>query len=133
MASEVNTADHSPHHPGITTRCPTTCLGVYTVGDLVTLLTTAARTASPDATHAGEPQQRARHTGSCPLSCLHLSVRVINALKYADLPPRTIGALLHMIRTDQLTEVRNIGRRSLAEVNQALTATGFDVRHTNLI
>ncbi|NYE10960.1 DNA-directed RNA polymerase alpha subunit [Actinomadura citrea] len=38
-----------------------------------------------------------------------------------------------MIRTDQLTEVRNIGRRSLTEVHQALTAAGFDVRHTNLI
>ncbi|WP_329095520.1 hypothetical protein OG979_12855 [Actinomadura citrea] len=132
MASEVNTPDHSPHHPGITTGCPTTCLGVHTVGDLVTLLSTAARTALPDITDPDD-KQHDRHTETCPLSCLHLSVRVTNALKYADTPPRTIGALLHMIRTDQLTEVRNIGRRSLAEVHQALTATGFDVRHTNLI
>ncbi|MEU8306873.1 DNA-directed RNA polymerase subunit alpha C-terminal domain-containing protein [Actinomadura sp. NPDC048955] len=132
MASEVNAPDHSPHHPGITTRCPTTCLGVHTVGDMVALLSAAARMARPDITDPDDGQHD-RHTEACPLSCLHLSVRVINALKYADTPPRTIGALLRMIRTDQLTEVRNIGRRSLAEVHQALTATGFDVRHTNLL
>ncbi|WP_329095134.1 hypothetical protein OG979_11640 [Actinomadura citrea] len=105
---------------------------MQTVGDLVTLLSTAARKALPDITDPDD-KQHDRHTEACPLSCLHLSVRVTNALKYAHTPPRTIGALLHMIRTDQLTEVRNIGRRSLAEVHQALTATGFDVRHTNLI
>ncbi|GGU07537.1 DNA-directed RNA polymerase subunit alpha C-terminal domain-containing protein [Actinomadura citrea] len=132
MASEVNTPDHSPHHPGITTRCPTTCLGVHTVGDLVTLLSAVARTALPANTEPDDKQHDG-HTETCPLSCLHLSVRVANALKYADTPPRTIGALLRMIRTDQLTEVRNIGRRSLTEVHQALTAAGFDVRHTNLI
>ncbi|WP_158581731.1 DNA-directed RNA polymerase subunit alpha C-terminal domain-containing protein [Actinomadura spongiicola] len=139
MAPEINDTDHLAHHPDITTECPVTCLGVRTVGDLVNFLATARTalpdadpTTSPDETALTEPAQHNEHTTRCPLSCLDLSARVLNPLRYNTTTPQTIGALIRMIQTGQLAQVHRIGRRSLTEIRTALVAAGFDTRNIKL-
>jgi DNA-directed RNA polymerase alpha subunit len=135
MAPEVNDTDHHPHHSGITMQCPVSCLGVSTVADLVNLLATATRATIPDPNPrpaTEEPQQHDEHTPYCPLSCLGLSARVNNALRHDRAEPRTIGDLIGMIRRHELSDVRNIGRRSITEIRTALIAAGFDARYSEL-
>ncbi|MFG2249012.1 DNA-directed RNA polymerase subunit alpha C-terminal domain-containing protein [Spirillospora sp. NPDC048823] len=135
MAAEMSDTEHASHHSGITMHCPVSCLGVRTVADLVNLLATATRATIPDATtrpEPEEPQQHDEHTPRCPLSCLRLSTRVANALRHDRAEPRTIGDLVRMIQRHELSEVRNIGRRSITEIRTALIAAGFDARYSEL-
>jgi DNA-directed RNA polymerase alpha subunit len=137
MATEVNPIDHHPHHQGVTMQCPVSCLGVRTVADLVNLLATTTRAVLPDAYPSTRPeldeiQEHDDHTPHCPLSCLNLSTRTANALRYNSTETWTIADLVRMIRSGQLSRVRNIGRRSLTEIHTALVAAGIDVQHTNL-
>ncbi len=131
MATEVNPTDHHPHHQGVTMQCPVSCLGVRTVADLVNLLATTTRTVLPDV-YPNDPEEHDEHTPHCPLSCLNLSTRASNALRYNSTETRTISDLVRMIRSGQLPGVRNIGRRSLTEIHTAPVAAGIDVQHTNL-
>lgn len=135
MAAEMSDTDHHPHHPGITMQCPVSCLDVRTVADLVNLLATATRATIPNETarpEPEEPKQHDEHTPRCPLSCLTLSTRVSNAPRHDRAEPQTIGDLIHMIRRHELSEVRNIGRRSITEIRTALIAAGFDARYSEL-
>lgn len=103
MATEVNPTDEHPHHQGVTMQCPVSCLGVRTVADLVNLLATTTRTVVPDA-YPSDPEEHDEHTPHCPLSCLNLSTRATNALRYNSTEARTIGDLARMLRNGQLPQ-----------------------------
>ncbi|MFI0480494.1 DNA-directed RNA polymerase subunit alpha C-terminal domain-containing protein [Actinomadura sp. 9N215] len=123
----MNETEHHPHHPGVTVDCPTSCLGVRTVGDLVGLLTRAAQTTLPDAPSPLRPHEE--HLLTCPISCLRLPARIISALRAYDPDVRNIGQLISMFERDELSEVRNIGHSSVWDVRKALDAEGFIRSH----
>lgn len=94
MAAEVNDTDHHAHPEGVTMECPVSCVGVRTVADLVNLLTTVTRAALPDphpsiGPDLDEPWEHDEHSRRCPVSCLNLSTRVTNALRYDCAKPQT--------------------------------------------
>lgn len=57
------------------------------------------------------------------IEALDLSVRPYNCLKRADC--NTIGDVVRMYRADQITSIRNIGRRSLDELHEKMMSAGF--------
>lgn len=88
----------------------------------------------------GSPQPHAGHRDStsitawCPLSCLAgvLSARVCNQLahraRYSD-DLVTVGDLAELSRTLRPGDIRNIGARSIAEIEVTLTYLGFTRDH----
>ncbi len=127
-------SQHAMYHTGVTLECPASCLGIYTVEDLLRLLTTAGhlaltekwRTSGPP--HRGDFPPHSEHSFNCPLSCLRLSAKVTNALRFDRSGCVSIGDLIRIIKRHELREVRNIGPRSVSEVRAALVAAGFDVQ-----
>ena len=55
---------------------------------------------------------------------LMLSVRSQNALKRAGL--FTVGAIVQALEADELGKIRNLGRKSMAEIKTRITAFGFE-------
>ncbi|MEV0667187.1 hypothetical protein ACIBI3_38835 [Actinomadura luteofluorescens] len=124
---------HAVGHDGIGLECPVTCLGVWTVGDLLALLVEARRVSGLSAvpvdvgfgTHRHEGGQLSR---ACPLACLQLSTKVRNALRNdRDCTAKTVGDLLDLLWSHDLHEVRLMGARGVNEVHAALLAEGFSV------
>lgn len=130
MAPQMSGSDHHPNHPDVTADCPMSCLGVHTVGDLIALLTSTARSAIPDNPSPAWPPHE-QHSLTCPISCLKLSARITNALRHHDTEAENIGQLIHMLQHNKLGEVRNIGPRRLSEVHTALVAEGFNMGYSH--
>lgn len=57
------------------------------------------------------------------IEALDLSVRPYNCLKIANC--HTIGDVVRMYQADQLTNIRNMGRRSLDELHEKMMSAGF--------
>lgn len=55
---------------------------------------------------------------------LTLSVRSQNALKRAGL--FTVGAIVQALEADELGKIRNLGRKSMAEIKTRVTVFGFE-------
>ena len=55
---------------------------------------------------------------------LMLSVLSQNALKRAGL--FTVGAIVQALEADELGKIRNLGRKSMAEIKTRITAFGFE-------
>ncbi|MGI5420491.1 hypothetical protein [Actinomadura luteofluorescens] len=124
---------HAVGHYGIGLECPVTCLGVWTVGDLLALLVEARRVSGLSAVPVDAGFGTHRHGGgqlsrACPLACLQLSTKVRNALRNdRDCTAKTVGDLLDLLWSHDLHEVRLMGARGVNEVHAALLAEGFSV------
>lgn len=57
------------------------------------------------------------------IEALDLSIRPYNCLKRVDC--NTIGDVVRMYRADQVTSIRNMGRRSLDELHEKMMSAGF--------
>lgn len=64
------------------------------------------------------------HTCAASIDELTLSVRSQNALKRAGL--FTIGAIVQALEADELGKIRNLGRKSIAEIKTRVTVFGFE-------
>ncbi|MEU4824615.1 hypothetical protein AB0H37_22330 [Actinomadura sp. NPDC023710] len=124
---------HAVGHDRIGLECPVTCLGVWTVGDLLALLVEARRVsglpAAPvDGTFGTHRHEGGRLSRACPLACLQLSTRGRNALRNdRNCTAKTVGDLLDLLWSRDLHEVRLMGARGVGEVHAALLAAGFSV------
>ncbi|CNF22179.1 Uncharacterised protein [Mycobacterium tuberculosis] len=132
VVAEVNGDDgHRVGHSGIGPECPVWCLGVRTVGDLVGLLVEAGRISGLHASFAdavaGAPHEHERVTLGCPVECLGLSANVLGALRNDRGRTATVGDVLGLLRSRELSEVRHMGPRRVGEVRTALVAAGFSI------
>ena len=67
-----------------------------------------------------------KRTCAASIDELTLSVRSQNALKRAGL--FTVGAIVQALEADELGKIRNLGRKSLEEVEQKLEALNLSLR-----
>jgi hypothetical protein len=69
----------------------------------------------------------------CPLSCLGLSQHayqpLIRALSLGAEHTITVDDVLKLARREQLGEITGIGPTRITEIENALRATGFAIRH----
>ena len=64
-----------------------------------------------------------KRTCAASIDELMLSVRSQNALKRAGL--FTVGAIVQALEADELGKIRNLGRKSMAEIKTRVTVFGF--------
>ncbi|XVQ08471.1 hypothetical protein ACQP1W_38835 [Spirillospora sp. CA-255316] len=120
--------DHYPGHGGVGLDCPIGCLGLNTVGDLLHSLTAAVGVAGLVglADRAGPEHHHERVGPGCPLACLGLPTRTRLSLERRDPDPvRTVGALLALLRTGGIDDVRHIGPVAVHGIWGALQAAGL--------
>ena len=65
-----------------------------------------------------------KRTCAASIDELTLSVRSQNALKRAGL--FTVGAIVQALEADELGKIRNLGRKSIAEIKTRVTVFGFE-------
>jgi hypothetical protein len=69
----------------------------------------------------------------CPLSCLGLSQHahqpLIRALDRAPGSPATVGDVLELVRAERLGDITGLGPVRTTEIENALRAAGFSIRH----
>ena len=65
-----------------------------------------------------------KRTCAASIDELMLSVRSQNALKRAGL--FTVGAIVQALEADELGKIRNLGRKSMAEIKTRVTTFGFE-------
>ncbi|MEE0062249.1 MAG: DNA-directed RNA polymerase subunit alpha C-terminal domain-containing protein [Oscillospiraceae bacterium] len=65
-----------------------------------------------------------KRTCAASIDELTLSVRSQNALKRAGL--FTVGAIVQALEVDELGKIRNLGRKSMAEIKTRVTVFGFE-------
>ncbi|QKW39381.1 hypothetical protein HUT06_39555 [Actinomadura sp. NAK00032] len=136
MAEMTGDDAHKIGHSGIGSECPTSCLGVRTVGDLLGLLVEAGRTSGLDAVFpaaVAAADRRHEHADgriglACPVACLGLSAQVVTTLRNdRRRRVKTVGELLGLLRSGGLGRVPQMGPRRVGEVRVALLAAGFPV------
>jgi len=70
--------------------------------------------------HPADPVAR-----ECPLSCLGLSRRAADPLRFHLVDRVTVGEVLRLWENDELQDVRNLGPRRIEEITAALITAGL--------